>query len=82
MVHDTHSKQPIQTRLSRPAGQVQGVARMVEEDRYRVDILTQTAAIRWGPRAVERNRSGCPAPATPPYLADLSILLASRKESR
>lgn len=31
-------------RLSKAAGQVQGVARMVEQDRYCVDVLTQISA--------------------------------------
>ncbi|GAA4045531.1 metal-sensitive transcriptional regulator [Parerythrobacter jejuensis] len=33
-------------RLSRIAGQVQGVARMIEEDRYCIDVLTQLSAIK------------------------------------
>lgn len=33
-------------RLNRIAGQVQGLARMVEEDRYCIDILTQLQAVR------------------------------------
>jgi len=33
-------------RLSRIEGQVRGVIRMIEEDRYCVDVLTQTQAIR------------------------------------
>jgi DNA-binding FrmR family transcriptional regulator len=33
-------------RLSRIEGQVRGVARMVEEDRYCIDVLTQLRAIR------------------------------------
>lgn len=33
-------------RLNRIAGQVQGLARMVGEDRYCIDILTQLQAIR------------------------------------
>jgi len=33
-------------RLSRLEGQVRGVAKMVETDRYCMDILAQTAAIR------------------------------------
>ncbi len=41
-------------RLSRLEGQVRGVARMVEGDRYCVDILTQTAAIRAALKAVEK----------------------------
>lgn len=36
----------LKTRLNRIAGQVGGVQRMVDEDRYCVDILTQIAAIR------------------------------------
>lgn len=34
------------TRLRRIAGQVEGVARMVEEDRYCIDVLTQIAAVQ------------------------------------
>lgn len=41
-------------RLSRLEGQVRGVARMVEENRYCVDILTQTAAIRAALKGVEK----------------------------
>jgi DNA-binding FrmR family transcriptional regulator len=33
-------------RLGRIEGQVRGIARMVEEDRYCVDIITQVAAAR------------------------------------
>ena len=33
-------------RLNRIAGQVRGVARMVEEDRYCIDILTQLQAVK------------------------------------
>lgn len=33
-------------RLNRIAGQVRGVARMVEEDRYCIDILTQIQAVK------------------------------------
>ncbi len=33
-------------RLNRIAGQVQGLARMVEDDRYCIDILTQLQAVR------------------------------------
>ena len=42
------------TRLKRLEGQVRGVARMVEGDRYCVDILTQTAAIRAALKGVEK----------------------------
>ncbi|SFE89242.1 metal-sensitive transcriptional regulator [Roseivivax sediminis] len=47
-------KQRTLDRLSRLEGQVRGVARMVEEDRYCVDILAQTAAVRSALKAVER----------------------------
>ncbi len=40
-------------RLKRIEGQVRGIARMVEEDRYCIDILTQTRAIRAALRGVE-----------------------------
>lgn len=36
----------ITKRLNRIAGQVQGIQRMVDDDRYCVDILTQIAAAR------------------------------------
>ena len=41
-------------RLKRLEGQVRGVARMVDEDRYCVDILTQTAAIHAALKGVEK----------------------------
>ena len=42
----TASKDQLQTRLRRIEGQVRGIQKMVEEDRYCVDVLTQIAAIR------------------------------------
>jgi DNA-binding FrmR family transcriptional regulator len=39
-------KPKLLNRLSRIEGQVRGVARMVEEDRYCIDVLTQLRAIR------------------------------------
>ena len=33
-------------RLNRVEGQVRGITRMIEEDRYCVDVLTQVAAVR------------------------------------
>jgi DNA-binding FrmR family transcriptional regulator len=33
-------------RLSRIEGQVRGVIRMIEDERYCIDVLTQTQAIR------------------------------------
>ena len=41
-------------RLTRIEGQVRGIARMIEEDRYCVDVLAQTAAVRSALAGVER----------------------------
>ena len=40
------NKDKLLNRLSRIEGQVRGVARMVEEDRYCIDVLTQIQAVR------------------------------------
>jgi DNA-binding FrmR family transcriptional regulator len=40
------AKREARTRLRRIAGQVAGVERMVEQDRYCVDVLMQIAAVR------------------------------------
>ncbi|HTT96386.1 MAG TPA: metal-sensitive transcriptional regulator [Solirubrobacterales bacterium] len=40
----TASKEQLSKRLSRIEGQVRGVAKMVEEDRYCIDVLTQIRA--------------------------------------
>jgi CsoR family transcriptional regulator, copper-sensing transcriptional repressor len=42
-------------RLQRIEGQVRGVARMVEEDRYCIDVVTQVSAVRAALRAVEEE---------------------------
>ena len=46
--HHTHgyyeNKDQILKRLKRAEGQVRGVARMIEEDKYCIDILTQVTA--------------------------------------
>ncbi len=42
-------------RLNRIEGQVRGIARMVEEDRYCIDIVTQVAAVRAALRRVEEE---------------------------
>jgi DNA-binding FrmR family transcriptional regulator len=39
-------KEALRRRLNRIGGQVQGIARMIEEDRYCVDILAQVGAAR------------------------------------
>ena len=40
-------------RLARVEGQVRGLARMVEEDRYCIDIITQISAVRAALRRIE-----------------------------
>ena len=42
-------------RLSRIEGQVRGLARMVEEERYCIDIVTQVSAVRAALRRVEQE---------------------------
>jgi CsoR family transcriptional regulator, copper-sensing transcriptional repressor len=42
----TASKDQLRNRLARVEGQVRGVRKMVEEDRYCIDVLTQIAAIQ------------------------------------
>jgi hypothetical protein len=55
---DSHLK-----RLRRIEGQVRGLQRMVEEDQYCIDILTQvsaaTKALQALPRAATKRRSRC-----------------------
>jgi DNA-binding FrmR family transcriptional regulator len=41
----TASKDELQKRLARIEGQVRGVSKMVAEERYCIDVLTQIAAI-------------------------------------
>jgi DNA-binding FrmR family transcriptional regulator len=42
----SEDRRKLQTRLKRIAGQVAGIQRMVEEERYCVDVLNQIAAVR------------------------------------
>lgn len=50
-----HAKASTLKRLSRIEGQVRGLARMVEEDRYCIDIVTQIAAVRAALKRVEEE---------------------------
>ena len=43
------------TRLKRAEGQVRGIVRMVEEDRYCADVIIQIAAAQESLRAVAKN---------------------------
>lgn len=49
-----HNQQLV-TRLSRIEGQVRGVARMVEDERYCIDILIQMQAIKSALKRVEEQ---------------------------
>jgi DNA-binding FrmR family transcriptional regulator len=40
------NKPKLLNRLKRIEGQVRGIARMIEEDRYCIDVLTQLRAVR------------------------------------
>ena len=52
MAEDTHqpgyidNKDKVRNRLRRIAGQVGGLERMVDDDRYCIDILTQISAVQ------------------------------------
>jgi CsoR family transcriptional regulator, copper-sensing transcriptional repressor len=42
-------------RLSRIEGQVRGIARMLDEDRYCIDVVTQISAVRAALRRLEEE---------------------------
>ena len=42
----SHDKVSLQARLARIEGQVRGIQRMVDEDRYCIDVLTQVTAVK------------------------------------
>jgi DNA-binding FrmR family transcriptional regulator len=48
----TSTKGDLKNRLSRIEGQVRGIERMVDEDRYCIDILTQINSVTAALRAV------------------------------
>ena len=49
------SKTSVQKRLGRIEGQVRGLSRMVDEDRYCIDLVTQISAVRAALRRVEEE---------------------------
>jgi CsoR family transcriptional regulator, copper-sensing transcriptional repressor len=53
MQHD--AKASCLKRLGRIEGQVRGLARMVEEDRYCIDVVTQISAVRAALRRLEEE---------------------------
>ena len=52
---EREDKPKLLNRLNRIEGQVRGVARMVEEDRYCIDILTQMRALKAALAKVENE---------------------------
>jgi DNA-binding FrmR family transcriptional regulator len=48
-------KQKILDRLNRVDGQVRGIVRMVEQDRYCIDVLTQLQAVRAALASIEKE---------------------------
>lgn len=80
--HDPHVVQPhklkLLKRLNRVEGQVRGVAQMIQDDRYCVDVLTQIAAIQSALDAValqllEDHTRGCVADAVKADRGDQAI---------
>jgi len=52
MVGYSEKKDPIQKRLRRIEGQVRGLQRMVDEDKYCIEVLDQVAAVTKALQAV------------------------------
>ena len=48
-------KTSVQKRLGRIEGQVRGLSKMVDDDRYCIDIVTQISAVRAALRRVEEE---------------------------
>jgi DNA-binding FrmR family transcriptional regulator len=69
MHHTNHTaKKRTITRLKRIGGQVDGVVRMLEDDRYCIDVLTQIAAVqaalaKVGHEVLEQHLQTCVASA-------------------
>jgi len=49
------AKSSVLRRLKRIEGQVRGVARMVQQDRYCIDVMTQLSAVRAALRRAEEE---------------------------
>jgi DNA-binding FrmR family transcriptional regulator len=52
---EAEAKTAVLRRLGRIGGQVRGLGRMVEEDRYCIDIVTQISAVRAALRRAEEE---------------------------
>jgi DNA-binding FrmR family transcriptional regulator len=71
-------KQQLQTRLRRIEGQVRGVARMIDQDKYCVDVVTQVAAIQ---AALDKVSLGCSTATSAAASATRSGPAAARPRS-
>ena len=49
------AKERLLNRLGRVDGQIRGISRMIEEDRYCIDVLTQLQAVRAALAGIERE---------------------------
>src|SRR6186713_1487975 len=54
-IMQNETKPAVLKRLKRIEGQVRGLARMVEEDRYCIDVVTQISAVRAALRRAEEE---------------------------
>ena len=64
VARDAAGKSELTRRINRVEGQVRGIGRMLDEDRYCVDILTQIAAVQsaldaLGRQLLEHHLHGC-----------------------
>ena len=62
--HDASRKETLAKRVARMEGQIRGIGRMIDEDRYCIDVLTQLAAVRsaldaLGVELLEHHLHGC-----------------------
>ena len=64
VAHAPAAKGALAKRVARMEGQIRGIGRMIEEDRYCIDVLTQVAAVRsaldaLGVELLEHHLHGC-----------------------
>lgn len=55
MHHGDDQKEKLKKRLARVEGQVRGLQRMIDEDRYCIDVITQISAVRAALLKVEQE---------------------------
>ena len=75
---DTSRKEALAKRVNRIEGQIRGIGRMIDEDRYCIDVLTQLAAVRSaldavGVELLEHHLHGCVKQTVPSSDGDQTI---------